>query len=132
MAYQVYESHSTRKHTPTLGIRPDGRFRLNSDATLAMQEMEFERVQILWDGANHRLAFRKAAPNDHKAFKLTFSRQQNNADIAARAFLKDIGWSAKTRVDVALEWDGDQGLFEATIPKRALKQQLVVVPKKST
>jgi len=117
MVYQKFEGKSFRKGRPTLAIRQDGRMRLNSDATLQAREKGVERVYILWDKQRRKLALQKATVADGSSYKLTFSTKQNSIDIGAKAFLKHIGWNSSVPVDLPLEWNETEKMFEAKLPR---------------
>lgn len=124
MAYERFVSKSVRRAGPFLSMRPDGRIRFNLDATNKLLSLGISRLDLLWDKANGRLAFRAAASDDGLAYKLSVSRQQNSADVSVRAFIKYIGLSLTEKVDLPLEWNGSQKMFEAKLPHEVRRKSL--------
>jgi hypothetical protein len=90
--------------------------RLNSDATLKFRGVGATRVYMLWDEKRKRIAIQVAPEDSSSSYKLTFSEAQNSADIGAKAFLRHVGVSIETKVDLALEWNQKDQMFEARLP----------------
>lgn len=117
MAYKKFESRSSRKGIATIALRPDGRLRLNSDATIQARNLGMKRVHLFWDKERRRIALKRASDGDSTAYKLTFSAGQNSTDIGAKAFLKYVGLDLKKKLDVQLDWSDEEKMFEAKLPK---------------
>jgi hypothetical protein len=116
MAYEKFGSKSTRKNGPTATLRPDGRIRLNSDATLKFRGLGATRVYLLWDKQRERIALQVASEDSDSSYKLTFSEAQNSTDIGAKAFIKHIGLTLNTKLDMPLEWNQKAKMFEGKLP----------------
>jgi hypothetical protein len=101
-----------------MAIRPDGRLRLNSDATAMLRDLGVGRIDLYWDKERRRIGIKGAPDNNASSYKLTFSKQQNSIDIGAKAFLKHIGLGKlKERIDTKLEWNEAEQMFLAKLPK---------------
>jgi hypothetical protein len=113
VAYQRFTRKSVRRTAPFLSIRPDGRVRINSDATKKWLIGSVSRIELLWDNGKRRIAFKRAPDDDDLAYKLSFSKEQNSADVALKAFMKHTGVSSATKIDIPLEWNDAGQMFEA-------------------
>lgn len=116
MGYERFVSKSVRRSGPFLSLRPDGRIRFNLDATKRLLNLHVSRVDLLWDQGNRRLAFRVAPDDDELAYKLSVSKEQNSSDVAVKAFMKHVGISLTEKIDLPLEWNSAQKMFEAKVP----------------
>ena len=123
MAYEQFDSKSTRKRVPTMGIRADGRLRLNSDATNLVLELGIKKVFLLWDAQRKRIALKRAPENDNSAYKLIFSKAKNSIDIGAKAFLKHLGLDLEHTLDARIQWNADEEMFEVRLPKNSKKAE---------
>ena len=121
VAWEKFKSKSIRRMAPFVSVRTDGRMRFNSDATKKLLSLGVLRLDLLWDRDRGRVGFRPAPEDDRSAYKLTFSRAQNSADIAVKAFLKHAGYVLKEKLDLPLEWDEKEGMFEAKFPRAGRK-----------
>jgi hypothetical protein len=117
MAFEQFVSKSTRKHYPSMAIRPDGRLRLNSDATAMVRGLGVNRIQLYWDKERRRIGLKAAPDNDASSYKLTFSGQQNSIDIGAKAFIRHIGLELTQKLDTKLEWNEGEQMFQAKLPR---------------
>jgi hypothetical protein len=83
-----------------------------------VSELGFTRIDLFWDKEHRRIGLKGAPDNDASSYKLTFSKQQNSIDIGAKAFSKHIGLKDLTeRIDVKLEWNEGDQMFQAKLPK---------------
>lgn len=118
MGYERIVSQSRRKTGPTLVIKANGKFRLSAEATTQFRDAGARRVAILWDKQKRKLALQVASNDDRSAFSLSYSKNQNSADIGAKAFVTGIGWPADGKnIDVLLEWNDNDKMFEGKVPK---------------
>ena len=118
MPYEKIESLARRNNGPTLVVSSGGRFRLNAEATGKFREVGASRVAILWDKQHRKLALKVAPENDISAFRLTYSKAQNSADIGAKAFLAQVALSTDRKsVYVQLTWNEAESMYEGRLPK---------------
>ena len=124
MAYEVFESKSTRQGGPTISIRPDGVMRLNSDATAILKKMGTSRILLLWDREKLKLAIDPAQTNDERSYKVTYSKYRGASGFAAKAFARHIGWKGAGSVALPMRV-GHEHLFEMDVPAKHLKSQTI-------
>src|SRR4051794_9339082 len=117
MAYEKFEPRKVRKVGSTITIRSEGRLRFNAEATSCLRTQEVERLSLFWDKHARKIGLQPASHDDKASYKLSFSKEQNSADLAAKSFLKHIGWPTDESVDAPLEWNQKLKIFEAKIPK---------------
>ena len=116
MAFDKFTRTRIRSREPVLGVKPDGSFVLNAIAVAKFAEEDVTSVWILWDASDCRVALRAAPENDETAYKISFSRTDHTARIAARAFCKYIGWNAQRLLKAPAEWNDKQKQLEASLP----------------
>src|SRR5258708_38189839 len=121
MAFEKFLNKSTAKHGPTMAIKPDGRLRLNADATALLRDLGATRIHLLWDKERRRIGPKAAPSDDASAYKLTFGNKQHSIDIGAKAFLRHIGLELKKKIDTSIEWNEGEQLFQAKVPKNIRK-----------
>lgn len=116
MAYERFENKSKRFGEPSLTIRIDGRIRLNAAAVQLLKTKAVTQVWILWDPELLKLALKPARSADKTAYKLTFSKEQNMADIGAKAFIRHLGWTSAESFSTTVSWNDKEGLLETDKP----------------
>lgn len=110
MAYEILDRiDNTYRSTvgPMFQLRPDGRLRFNVSAAQALRKLGAERVVILWDKENNKVAFSAAPPEDHRSYKITYSRKGNSAQLVATTFPRSIGLTAKAPIKISVHLHGD-------------------------
>ncbi|MGA2004887.1 MAG: hypothetical protein ABSG70_15995 [Terriglobales bacterium] len=115
MAYETFERTSFRVSDPTVSVTTDGRIAVNAAASRLLAKAGAKAVRILWDKATCGVALQAAQKSDKNAFAVAFS-EGRSAIIAAKGFLKHIGWSADRRQTVSAKWNEQQKMLEAQLP----------------
>lgn len=115
MAYETFERTSVRVSNPTVSVTTDGRIAVNAAASRLLAKAGAKAVRILWDQAKCGIALQGAQKSDKNAFSVVFS-EGRSAIIAAKGFLKHIGWSADRRQTVSAKWNEQQKMLEAQLP----------------
>lgn len=115
MAYETFERTSVRVSDPTVSVTTDGRIAVNAAASRLFAKAGTKTVRILWDRVTCALALQAAQKTDRNAFSVAFSEGRSST-IAAKAFLKYIGWSADRRQTVPAKWNEQQKMLEAQLP----------------
>ncbi|MGC2248729.1 MAG: hypothetical protein WA609_19150 [Terriglobales bacterium] len=115
MAYETFERTSVRVSDPTISVTTDGRIAINAAASRLLAKAAAQAVRILWDQATCCVALQAAPKNDTNAFSITFI-EGRSATIAAKSFLKRLGWSADRRQTVPAKWNERQKMLEAQLP----------------
>jgi hypothetical protein len=117
MTFEKFDRKSSRKTGPSLSVRTDGRMRLNAEATRKLLDLGITRLDLLWDRKGARIGLKRAPDDDQTSYKLTFSKEKNSADLAVKAFFRHIELQPKTKIDLALEWNEVEEMFQAKLPK---------------
>lgn len=102
-----------------LSILPDGRIAFNAAATRLLQKEGVKAVTILWDKARCAIALQASEKRDRNAYSIFFNRGRS-ATISPKAFLTQIGWSAKTRQTVPTRWNPEAHMIEAELPSESV------------
>jgi hypothetical protein len=120
MAYETFDSKRARMKmmVPVVSVRASGKLALNAPAAEILKEKGFERALMRWDKDARKMAIAKAGKNDTRSFKVGYS-PRGNGQIACKAFVEYIGWSAEHSVKLPLAYE--DGMLEATIPAEYLK-----------
>ncbi len=115
MGYETFERTTVRVSNPTLSVTTDGRIAVNAAASRLLAKAGAKAVRILWDEAKCGIALQAAQKNDKNAFSVAFS-EGRSATVAAKGFLKHIGWSADRRQTISARWNEQQKMLEAQLP----------------
>jgi hypothetical protein len=115
MAYETFERTSVRVSNPTVSVTTDGRIAVNAAASRLFVKAGTKAVRILWDKATCGIALQMAQKSDKNAFSVVFT-EGRSAIVAAKGFLKHIGWSADRRQTVSAKWNDQQKMLEAQLP----------------
>jgi len=115
MAYETYERTSVRVSDPTVSVTTDGRIAVNAAASRLFAKAGTKAVRILWDKATCGIALQAAQKSDKNAYSVVFN-EGRSATIAAKGFLKHVGWSADRRQTVSARWNEQQKMLEAELP----------------
>ncbi len=116
MAYETFARRSVRVEDPALAVAPNGRIALNAAATRLLEKSGVKAVKILWDKTTCGIALQAAHKNDKDSYSLAFSEGYHSATLAAKAFIRHIGWSAPSRETVFAKWNEQKKLLEAQLP----------------
>jgi hypothetical protein len=123
MAYEVFERKTPRLGIPTLTFTKMGQIAFNQPAARILKKAGFERVLLLWDSTEKKLAL-KATGNetDVRAYKIRFNEKGNGASFSAKTFLDHVGIDYAQRVPMQAHIDPDNELFlEVSIPEKIIK-----------
>lgn len=120
MGYEVFESKSKRLDTPAITIQPSGALRINTIASTILREAGVECVLLMWDQDKRKIALSPTPAGDPRAYKLRYHVKGSGAQLAAKAFVKHIGWSADHSVTIPMQ--KVRGLFEIELPKDRLSE----------
>jgi hypothetical protein len=122
MAYEVFKRTAARVDAPTVSIVPDGRMTVNAAAVRVLREYGITAVLLLWDRANHKVAIRAAGKGSKNAFAVSVSRGHSGS-IRAKSFFSHIGWKAQHRERLPATWNGEERMFEITLPIKYVGSQ---------
>ena len=128
MAFTVFESRSNQLGSPAVSVTPTGAMRLNKDAADILKALGATHILILWDEADLRIALSVTPASDHRAYKLSYHPRGSGAGFAAKAFLKHIGWKAKSAVPLKLTMQ--KGMLQADLPAEHLNLKGIMRPRK--
>jgi hypothetical protein len=120
MAFEVFDSKASKRvisDRPVIGIQANGVFRFNMAATAHLAKME--KVILLWDRQDHKLAIANASTDDTRAYRISYGH--GGARIVPRAFLKHIRFTAASTVSVPAEFV--KGMLQATLPAENLPSE---------
>jgi hypothetical protein len=109
MAYEVLNSSENTHRAsidPMFQLRPDGVMRFNVTAAQELRKLGLERVLVLWDRGKYKVAFSAAPPNDQRAYKVTYNRKGNGAQLVARTFPRYVGLIAEAPIRVSIHLQG--------------------------
>jgi hypothetical protein len=81
--------------------------RFNVAAAQELRKLGVERVLVLWDREERKVAFSAASPDDRRAYKVAFTRKGNSAQLVARTFPRYIGLTAETPIRIGLHLQGE-------------------------
>jgi hypothetical protein len=115
MPYETFERTSVRVSDPTVSVTTDGRIAVNAAASRLFAKAGTKAIRILWDKATCGIALQAAQKNDKNAYSVAFS-EGRSATIAAKSFLKYVGWSANRRQTISAKWNEQQKMLEAQLP----------------
>jgi hypothetical protein len=118
MAYETFERRSVRIEQPALAVAANGRIALNAAATRLLEKSGIKAVKILWDKATCGIALLAAHKDDRDSYSLAFSTGYHSATLSAKAFVRHIGWSSKSRQTVFAKWNEQKKMLEAQLPPR--------------
>jgi hypothetical protein len=116
MAYELFNIRSIRIGSPTLTIKPDGRFELNADAGDLLRRAGAKFVQILWDAEARRVALRPLLKAGDSSYKLLVRSGKRSTSFSALTFLRYVGWDLSTSATVPVEWNEKEKVLEASLP----------------
>ena len=116
MAYETFERRSVRIEDPALAVAPNGRIALNAAATRLLEKSGVKAVKILWDRTTCGIALQAAPKDDKDSYSLAFSSGYHSATLAAKAFVRHIGWTSKSRQTVFAKWNEQKKMLEAQLP----------------
>ena len=118
MAYEMFQRKSVRVDTPILSIVPGGRVAINAAACRLLIEAGIKTVVILWDKATNRMAIKAAPKGEKNSFTITFAEDHHSGTLAAKSFLRHIGWNAAKREMLLTTWNTAEKMLEATLPRQ--------------
>ena len=116
MAYGTFARLSGRVQTPLWRWPRNDALHLNAAATRLLEKSGVKAVKILWDKTTCGIALQAAHKNDKDSYSLAFSEGYHSATLAAKAFIRHIGWSAPSRETVFAKWNEQKKLLEAQLP----------------
>jgi hypothetical protein len=116
VAYELFKRSAVRVETPTLALAPQGRIAINAAACRLLTEAGIRAVTILWDKANHRMAIRGATKTEKNSYAISFTGNRHSGSLAAKLFLRHIGWTATKRETLRATWNPLEKMLEATLP----------------
>ena len=123
MAYEVFKRTGARVETPTLAITPDGRITINAAAVRIARDARIASVLLLWDWTNHRLAIKAAQKGDRNSYALSIAAASHSGSLRAKSFLGYIGWRARKRETISMDWNEKERMFEAILPVEHLESE---------
>ena len=123
MAYEVYKRTGARVETPTLAITPDGRITINAAAVRIARDARIASVLLLWDWTNHRLAIKAAQKGDRNSYALSIAAASHSGSLRAKSFLGYIGWRARKRETISMDWNEKERMFETILPVEHLESE---------
>jgi hypothetical protein len=123
MAYEVYKRTGARVETPTLSITPDGRITINAAAVRIARDARITAVLLLWDWTNHRLAIKAVQRGDKNSYALSIVATSHSGSLRAKSFLGYIGWRARKRETISMDWNEKERMFEAILPVEHLESE---------
>jgi hypothetical protein len=103
-----------------VSIGQSGKIALNAAATRILLEAGIKSVLLLWDKASRKIAIKAAQKSDKNAFAASTVRSSTGT-IRAKSFVNHIGWSARDRQKFPAIWNGEEKMFEITLPSVHLK-----------
>jgi hypothetical protein len=115
MAYETFARTSVRVSNPTVSVTTDGRIAVNAAASRLFAKAGTKAVKILWDKTTCGIALQAAQKSDKNAYSVSFS-EGRSATIAAKSFLKYVGWSADRRQNLPAKWNEQAKMLEAQLP----------------
>ena len=118
VAYETFERKSVRVEDPAIAVTPNGRIAVNAPAARLFEKAGVKTVTILWDKATCGIALQAAPKGNKDSYALTFADGYSSATLAARTFLRYIGWSSDVRQVVAATWNTQQKMLEARLPNQ--------------
>jgi len=95
----------------------DSKIRLNIVSTHLFLKDGVKRVTILWDSERRKVAIAAAANDDPHGYKLSVTKEKNQAEVGVRSFAGFIGLRPKTSVKLFATYSGK--MLEATVPEEA-------------
>jgi hypothetical protein len=122
VAYELFNIRSIRIGSPTLTIRPDGRFDLNADAGDLLRRAGAKFVQILWDADAQRVALRPLPRSGESSYKLLVRSGKRSTSFSALTFLRYIGWDLSKSATVPVEWNEKETVLEALLPRENINR----------
>src|SRR6266576_4014280 len=123
MAYETFVRRSVRIEEPALAVAPNGRIALNAAASRLLEKSGVKAVKILWDKTTCGIALQAAHKEDRDSYSLAFGNGYHSATLAAKAFVRHIGWSSKQRQTVPAKWNEQQKMLEARLPHRFVRMR---------
>jgi hypothetical protein len=123
MAYEVFKRTGARVETPTLAIAPDGRITINAAAVRIARDARIASVLLLWDWTDHRLAIKAAQKGDRNSYALSIAAASHSGSLRAKSFLGYIGWRARKRETISMDWNEKERMFEAILPLEHLESE---------
>ena len=121
MAFKVFESQSHQLGEPAVTLTTSGAMRLNKDAAAILKAtMKAERILILWDEENSKVAISTAPSGDPRSYKVNYHAKGSGAAFAPKAFLKHIGLDPTQSVVLKLTFQ--KGMLQTEIPRKHLKR----------
>jgi hypothetical protein len=116
MAYELFGNKAVKFGTPQLTIR-EGRIVFNAATGDILSRAGAKFAHLLWDGDACKLAIRPVAKEDATTFRVTIRNGKRGGTISAQSLLNYIQWHAETPIVVAAQWNKNEGLLEARLPK---------------
>jgi len=123
MAYETFVRRSVRIEEPALAVAPNGRIALNAAASRLLEKSGVKAVKILWDKTTCGIALQAAHKEDRDSYSLAFGNGYHSATLAAKAFVRHIGWSSKQRQTVPAKWNEQQKMLKARLPHRFVRMR---------
>jgi hypothetical protein len=131
MPYEVFDSKAVKFGALQLTIR-SGKIGFSADAGDILSRRGAKYAHLLWDPEACKLAIRPAAREDFRTFRVSFPQGKRGGTLAAQSFLKYIGWHADGPVVVAVSWNEEQGILEASLPRANVGKGLTQEPQRRT
>jgi|SRR5579871_691778 len=114
VAYEVFNKKSVRNDSPTVALTPNGRIALNSATCRILADAGVKSVVVLWDNTARKLALR-ASKRGEQSYAITYAPDRHSGSLAAKAFMRHIGWDAKERRVFAAGWNDSQKMLEVDL-----------------
>lgn len=116
----MFKRTSARVDTPTISIATGGKIAINAAACRVLLEAGIKTVVILWDKTSNKMAIKAAPKGDKNSFTVTFAQDHHSGSLAAKSFLRHIGWNAPKREMLPTTWNAAEKMFETTVPPQYL------------
>lgn len=118
--YETFKRESVRIEDPAIAVTPRGRIAINAAATRLFEKAGVKTVTILWDKTTGGIALQAAPKGNKDSYSLSFADGYSSATLAAKTFLRHIGWSSDVRQVVTATWDAQQKMLEAKLPSQCV------------
>jgi hypothetical protein len=125
MAYEIFTRKVQRAGSPTLSFSRIGQVRFNQSATKILQKDAIEYVLLMWDAAEHKLAFKGTSnKKDPRAYRIHHTDKGNGAGFSAKTFLDYIALDYSERRTVPIEINtNNELLVELQVPDSWFKKK---------
>lgn len=116
MAYQRFENKAFKSGSPQLTIR-GGRIFFSAEAGDILVNARMKCVDLFWDAAALKIGIRPVSKEAENSFKASIPKGKRGGAITAQSFLTYIHWRSKEPVTVPAEWNEQERMLEAILPK---------------